>query len=138
MVILRRRRRRRLLASFSVDERGLVRVPVVVEGSLGSAHYLGLVDTCSTYVILPERDCVNLGLVRDENRRKVLILTVKGETVADLYSASSIGVVGADVSLKNVEVLAKTIHGMPCILGMNFLSRFDWSFSKEKREFTIH
>jgi predicted aspartyl protease len=115
----------------------MVRIPIVVEGSLGSANYLGLVDTGSTYVILPERDCVNLGLVRDEKRRKVLILTVKGEAVADLYSALSIGVVDTNFSVKNVEVLAKTIHGMPCILGMNFLRRFDWSFSKERQEFTI-
>jgi len=57
LVILRRRRRGRLRA-FSVDERGMVRIPVTVEGSLGSADYLGLVDTGSTYVILPERDCV--------------------------------------------------------------------------------
>jgi clan AA aspartic protease (TIGR02281 family) len=115
----------------------MVRVPVVVEGSFGSANYLGLVDTGSTYVILSERDCVNLGLFRDEKRRKVSILTVKGETVADLYSASSISVVGANFSTKNVEVLAKTVHGMPCILGMSFLRQFDWSFSKEKQEFTI-
>jgi len=115
----------------------MVRIPVVVEGSFGSANYLGLVDTGSTYVILPERDCVNLGLVRDEKRRKVLILTVKGEAVADMYSAPSIGVVGTDFSVKNVEVLAKTIHGMPCILGMNFLRQFDWSFSKDKQEFSI-
>jgi len=88
-------------------------------------------------VILPEKDCVNLGLVRDEKRRKVLILTVKGEAVADMYFAPSMGVVGTDFSVKNVEVLAKTIHGMPCILGMNFLRQFDWSFSKKKQELTI-
>lgn len=109
----------------------------MVEGSLGSADYLGLVDTGSSFVILPEGDCENLGLVRDEKRRKVLILTVKGETVADLYVAPSLIVMGTNLSLKNVEVLAKTIHGMPCILGMNFLRQFDWRFSKEKQEFTI-
>ena len=136
MVILRLGRRGRLRA-FSVDERGMVRIPVLVEGSLGSASYLGLVDTGSTYVILPERDCVNLGLVRDVKRRKVLILTVKGEAVADLYFASSMSVVDTNFSVKNIEVLAKTVHGMPCILGMSFLRQFDWSFSKEKQEFTI-
>ena len=115
----------------------MVRIPVVVEGSFGSANYLGLVDTGSTYVILPEMDCVNLGLVRDEKRRKVSILTVKGDTVADLYSALSIGVVDTSLYVKNVEVLAKTVRGMPCILGMSFLRQFNWSFSKEKQEFTI-
>lgn len=103
----------------------MIRIPVLVEGSLGSANYLGLVDTGSTYVILPERDCMNLGLSRDEQRRKISILTVKGETVADLYSASSISVAGTNFSVKNVEVLAKTVHGMPCILGMSFLRQFD-------------
>jgi predicted aspartyl protease len=116
----------------------MVRIPIAVEGSLGTANYLGLVDTGSTYVILPERDCVNLGLVRDEKHRKVLIMTVKGEAVADLYFASSIGVVYTDFSVKNVEVLAKTIHGMPCILGMSFLRLFNWSFSEEKQEFTLN
>jgi predicted aspartyl protease len=80
---------------------------------------------------------VNLGLVRDEKRRKVLILTVKGEAVADLYFASFMGIVGTSFSVKNVEVLAKTVHGMPCILGMSFLRQFDWGFSKEKQELTI-
>jgi len=80
---------------------------------------------------------VNLGLVRDEKRRKVLILTAKGETVADFYFASSVGVVGTNSSVENVEVLAKTVHGMPCILGMSFLRHLDRSFSKEKQEFTI-
>jgi clan AA aspartic protease (TIGR02281 family) len=115
----------------------MVRIPVVVRGSLGEANYLGLVDTGSTYVILPERDCVNLGLARDEKRRKVSILTVKGETAADLYSALSVSVVDSDLLIKNVEILAKTVHGMPCILGMSFMRQFDWSFSKEKQEFTI-
>lgn len=115
----------------------MVRIPVVVEGSLGAANYLGLVDTGSSYVVLPERDCVNLGLVRDEKRRRVLILTVKGEAVADLYYALSIGVLGTSFSVRNVEVLAKTVRGMPCILGMSFLRQFDWGFSKEKQEFTV-
>lgn len=115
----------------------MVRIPVVVEGSFGSADYLGLVDTGSSFVILPERDCENIGLVRDKKRRKVLILTVKGETVADLYVAPSVTAMGTNFSLKNVEVLAKTVHGMPCILGMNFLRQFDWGFSVEKQEFTL-
>jgi len=115
----------------------MVRIPVVIEGSLGSANYLGLVDTGSTYVILPERDCVNLGLLRDEKRRKVLILTVKGETVADLYFAQSLSIANTNLSVKNVEVLAKTIHGMPCLLGMGFLRQFDWSFTHKKQEFNI-
>jgi hypothetical protein len=51
LVILRRRRRERLRV-FSVDERGMIRIPVMVEGALGSANYLGLVDTGSSYVIL--------------------------------------------------------------------------------------
>jgi hypothetical protein len=62
---------------------------------------------------------------------------VKGETVADLYSALHVDVVDTDLSVKNIEILAKTVHGMPCILGMSFLRQFDWSFSKEKQEFTI-
>jgi clan AA aspartic protease (TIGR02281 family) len=115
----------------------MIRIPVIVKGSFGEANYLGLVDTGSTYVILPERDCVNLGLARDEKHRKVLILTVKGETVADLYYALSISVADTNLLVENVEVLAKTVHGMPCILGMSFLRKFNWSFSKEKQEFTM-
>jgi predicted aspartyl protease len=48
----------------------MIRIPVMVEGTHGSANYLGLVDTGSSYVILPERDCLNLGLVKAEVSKK--------------------------------------------------------------------
>ena len=71
-MVIRRRRRRRRLRVYSVDERGMVRIPVVVKGSLGEADYLGLVDTGSTYVILPERE-FQQGKARVHN---ILILEV--------------------------------------------------------------
>src|SRR3989337_1633405 len=102
---------------FLVDWRVII---VRVDCSLGSAEYLGLVDTGSSFVILPEGDCENLGLVRDEKRRKVLILTVKGETVADLYVAPSLIVMGTNLSLKKVEGFINKIYCECCTLLSHF------------------
>jgi len=36
------------------------------------------------------------------------------------------------------EILAKTIHGTPCILSMSLLRQINWNFNKEKQELTLY
>lgn len=64
-------------------------------------------------------------------------MTVKGEASARLYFAQSMKVEGTDLERNNVEVLAKKVPGFPLLMGMSFLKHFNWSFNKEKQEFTI-
>jgi predicted aspartyl protease len=60
------RRRGRLNASTrfsaSLDDRGMARIFIGVQGRQNSASYRALVDTGSTFVVIPENDCINLGL----------------------------------------------------------------------------
>jgi len=106
-----------LSVSAPVDERGLAWFLIRVRGLKGSAVFMACVDTGATFCVLSDVDCVNLGLVR-KGRERVSLMTVKGETSVPLF-------------------VAKAVPGFPAILGMSFMRHFDWSFSKEKQEFTI-
>jgi len=119
-----------------VDERGLAWLLVRVRGVKGSAVFKACVDTGSTFCALSDVDCVNLGLVR-KGRERVKLMTVKGETSARLFVAPLMRLENTELVKENVEVVAKAVPGFPAILGMSFLRRFDWSFSKEKQEFTV-
>jgi len=125
-----------LPVSVPVDERGLVWFLVRVKGVKGSAVFRACVDTGSTFCALSDVDCVNLGLVR-KGRERVKLMTVKGETSAPLFVAPLMKIENTEFVKEKVEVVAKAVPGFPAILGMSFIRHFDWSFSKEKQEFTI-
>ena len=122
--------------SVQVDERGLAWFLVRVKGVKGSAVFRACVDTGATFCVLSDVDCVNLGLVR-KGRERVRLMTVKGETSVPLFVAPLMRIENTELVKENVEVAAKAVPGFPAILGMSFMRHFDWSFSKEKQEFTI-
>jgi len=125
-----------LSVSVLVDERGLAWFLVRVKGVKGSAVFRACVDTGATFCVLSDVDCVNLGLVR-KGRERVRLMTVKGETSVPLFVAPLMKIEDTGLVKENVEVAAKAVLGFPAILGMSFMRHFDWSFSKEKQEFTI-
>jgi len=53
----------------------MARIIMKVDGTKDSGFYLSLVDTGSTFVVLPEQECVELGLIRDKNGRVVNLRT---------------------------------------------------------------
>ena len=122
--------------SVSVDERGLAWFLVRVKGVKGSAVFRAVVDTGATFCLLSDVECVNLGLLR-KGRERVTLMTVKGETSLPLFVAPLMKVENTSLVRENVEVVARAVTGFPAILGMSFMRHFDWSFSKEKQEFTI-
>ena len=121
---------------MSVDERGLAWVLVRVKGVKGSAVFRAVVDTGATFCLLSYVECMNLGLLR-KGRERVTLMTVKGETSLPLFVAPLMKVENTGFARENVEVVARAVTGFPAILGMSFMRHFDWSFSKEKQEFTI-
>ena len=133
----KRSEKRAASMSFSVDldDQGMARIFVRVEGLKGSAVYLSLVDTSSTYTTLPEGDCVNLGLVGGE--KIVHLRTAGGIISAPLYFAPIITVEGTELKAKDVKVIAKTIPGIPSLLGMSFLKEFDFCYKESERKFVI-
>ena len=122
--------------SVRVDERGLAWFLVRVKGLKGSAVFRACVDTGATFCVLSDVDCVNLGLVR-KGRERVRLMTVKGETSVPLFVVPLMNIENTELAKENVEVAAKAVPGFPAILGMSFMRHFDWSFSKEKQEFTV-
>jgi len=125
-----------LPVSVPVDERGLAWFLVRVKGVKGSAVFRACVDTAATFCVLSDVDYVNLGLVR-KGRERVKLITVKGETSAPLFIAPSMKIEDTQLMKENIEVVAKAVPGFPAILGMSFMKHFDWSFSKDKQEFTV-
>lgn len=124
-------------ATTRIDEKGLAWFFVRIVGSRGSAVYHGCVDTGATFCVLSEHNCINLGLTRQPDKLKVSLMTVKGDTSANLFIAPSIAIEGTELKAINVEVAAKRVPGFPLILGMSFLSQLNWSFNKQRKEFTI-
>jgi len=119
-----------------VDERGLAWFLVRVKGVKGSAVFRAVVDTGATFCLLSDIECVNLGLVW-KGRDRVTLMTVKGETSLPVFVAPSMKIENTSLIKDNVEVVARIVPGFPAILGMSFMRHFNWSFDKEKQEFTI-
>lgn len=120
-----------------IDEHGLAWFWVKVTGNIGSAIFHAPVDTGATYVILSEPSCTNLGLLRHPRGQRVTLRTVTGDTVARIFIAKSVSIEGSDIRLENIEIAAKSVPGFPMILGMSFLKNLNWSFNKQRQEFTI-
>lgn len=123
-------------ATARIDERGLIWFFVRITGRRGSAIYRGCMDTGACYCVFNEHDCLNLGLSR-KDREKIRLITVKGETIAKVYTASLMTVVGTELKAQNVDVVAKNVKGFPLILGINFLKNFNWKYDKETTDFTL-
>jgi predicted aspartyl protease len=113
----------------------MARIFIKVQGRQDSATYRALVDTGSTFVVIPENDCINLGLI--QTGKKVNLMTGGGVLSAPLFIANLVRLEGADVVSENVEVIGKTIPGIPALLGMNFLQRMDFCFKGKSKLFTL-
>jgi len=113
----------------------MARIFIKVQGRQNSATYRALVDTGSTFVVIPESDCINLGLV--QTGKKVSLMTGGGVLSAPLFIANLIRLEGTSVISKNVEVVGKTIAGIPALLGMTFLRKMDFCFREKSKRFTV-
>jgi hypothetical protein len=64
-------------------------------------------------------------------------MTGGGVLSAPLFIANLIRLEGTDVVSENVEVIGKTIPGIPALVGMSFLQRMDFCFRGRSRLFTV-
>jgi predicted aspartyl protease len=113
----------------------MARIFIKVQGRQNSATYRALVDTGSTFVVIPENDCLNLGLIQTD--KKVSLMTGGGVLSAPLFIANLIRLEGTSVISENVEVIGATIPGIPALLGMSFLQRMDFCFREKSKLFTV-
>jgi predicted aspartyl protease len=113
----------------------MARIFIKVQGRHDSATYRALVDTGSTFVVIPENDCLNLGLIQTD--KKVNLMTGGGVLSAPLFIANMIRLEGTNVISENVEVIGKTIPGIPALLGMSFLQHMEFCFREKSKLFTL-
>lgn len=113
----------------------MARIFIKVQGRQNSATYRALVDTGSTFVVIPEIDCTNLGLV--DTTKRVSLRTGGGIVSAPLFIADRIEVQGTSLISGDVELVGKTIPGIPALLGMSFLRNLDFCFREKLKLFTI-
>jgi predicted aspartyl protease len=113
----------------------MARIFIKVQGRQDSATYRALVDTGSTFVVIPENDCLNLGLIQTD--KKVNLMTGGGVISAPLFIANLIRLEDTNLISENVEVIGKTIPGIPALLGMSFLQRMDFCFGEKSKLFTL-
>ena len=123
-------------ATAPIDERGLIWFFIRVTGLKGSAIYRACIDTGACFCILPESDCLNLGLPR-KGKERVRLMTVKGDATGRVYTAPSMTIVGTELKAENVDFIAKNVPGFPLIVGISFLKNFNWKYDKERNKFTI-
>jgi predicted aspartyl protease len=113
----------------------MARLFVKVQGRQDSATYRALVDTGSTFVVIPENDCINLGLITTSKR--VSLRTGGGIVSAPLFIAGEVRLEGTSLISKDVEVIGKTIPGISALVGMSFLRNFDFCFRENLKLFTV-
>lgn len=113
----------------------MARIFIKVQGRQNSATYRALVDTGSTFVVIPENDCINLGLIH--TGKMVSLRTGGGIISAPLFIADKVHVEGTGLISKDVELVGKTIPGISALLGMSFLQNLDFCFRERLKLFTI-
>lgn len=123
-----------------LDERNLAWFPIRIKGTKPTPlRTIACFDTGATYTVLNPVFVKEYGLRRpkDPRRWKTSLITVAGEISVGVYIADRIEIAGTQLYAENIEVIAKKISGFPCLLGMNFLSRFEWCFDSKARKLTI-
>jgi predicted aspartyl protease len=64
-------------------------------------------------------------------------MTGGGVLSAPLFIANLIRLEGTSVISENVEVIGKTVPGIPALLGMSFLQGLDFCFREKSKLFTV-
>lgn len=116
-----------------------IRVPLIRSGehflvrtAISGAELLLLLDTGASYTAVDRRAFRNLG-VNSQPIRRVLLHTPNGNVRAPLVRVSRLGVVGGP-ELRDLEIALMPLGNLPGtegLLGMNYLSRFDFYIDQD-------
>jgi len=122
-----------------IDEDGFVRLPIRVYGPNGkSVRLVGIVDTASSYVIIPPFVCELLHLeVFDQEKPEVSILTGSGFIKAPLRKAVQVEIVGSQFREEDVAVVCHFVPRGISILGYSFLKNYKVSLDWKRGVFTL-
>jgi predicted aspartyl protease len=122
-----------------IDEDGFVRLPIRVHGpSKRSIKLIGIVDTASSYTIIPPFACQLLNLpLFDKQNPETTVLTGNGYIQAPLRKAAKIEILESQIQKRNVPVLCHHIPRAVTILGHTFLKDYKATFNWKQKIFTI-
>ena len=122
-----------------IDEDGFVRLPIRIHGPNGkSIKLIGIVDTASSYVIIPPFACQLLNLPAfDKQKPEISVLTGSGFIKAPMKRATQIEIVDSQIRKREVAVLCHPIPRGITILGHSFLKEYKATFNWKQKTFTL-
>jgi len=122
-----------------IDEDGFVRLPIRIHGPRKrSIKLIGIVDTASSYTIIPPFACQLLNLpLFDKQTLEIKVLTGSGYIQAPLKKATQIEILGSQIRKTNIPVLCHHIPRGVTILGHTFLKDYEATFNWKQKTFTL-
>jgi predicted aspartyl protease len=123
----------------TIDEDGFARLPIRIYGSgKRSVKLIGIVDTASSYTIIPPFACQILNLpLFDKQNPEITVLTGSGYIQASLKKVIQIEIIGAQIRKRNIPVLCHHIPRGVTILGHTFLKNCRATFNWKQNTFTL-
>ena len=122
-----------------IDEDGFVRLPIRIHGPNGKTiKLIGIVDTASSYVIIPPFACQLLNLAAfNKQKPETSVLTGSGFIKAPMKKAAQIEIVDSQIRKREVAVLCHPIPRGISILGYSFLKNCKATFNWKRKTFTL-
>jgi hypothetical protein len=122
-----------------IDEDGFARLPIRIHGSgKRSIKLIGIVDTASSYTIIPPFACQILNLkLFDKQNPEITVLTGSGYIQAQLKKATQIEITDTHIRKRNIPVLCHHIPRGVTILGHTFLKDCKATFNWKQNTFTL-
>jgi predicted aspartyl protease len=121
-----------------IDQDGFARLPIRISGSnRKSLKLIGIIDTASSYTIIPPFACELLSLPLFNKQTPQTVLTGSGYLQAPLKKALQIEILGSQIKKANIPVLCHQIPRGVTILGHTFLKNTKTTFNWKNNTFTI-
>jgi len=122
-----------------IDQDGFTRLTIRIQGPHErSLKLIGIVDTASSYTIIPPFACQLLNLpLFDKQNPEITVLTGSGYIQAPLRKATRIEILGSQIQKRNIPVLCHHIPRGVTILGHTFLKDYKATFNWKQNTFTL-
>jgi predicted aspartyl protease len=123
----------------TIDQDGFARLPIRIHGPhRKSIKLIGIVDTGSSYTIIPPFACQLLNLpLFDEQTPEITVLTGSDYIQALLKKATKIEILGSQIRKPSIPVLCHHIPRGVTILGYTFLKGYKATFNWKQNTFTL-
>ena len=130
---------KRNIFKTTINQDGYVRLTVRVQGAhKRSIKLIGIVDTASSYTIIPPFACQLLNLPQfHKETPEITVLTGSGYIQAPLKKATTIEILDSQIRRRNIPVLCHHIPRGVTILGHTFLKGYKATFNWKQNTFTL-